>query len=153
MCLTQRQKTGRVMRKMGTVGKKSGIMKGRRCCDPVRLPDSPLQVNSQEAEISHSLSTYREEWNPHPIHWRNRPPSTSEGEPRARPTPTCCMVGECFRLYLELKAITSSQDMQRMRRVKARCRVIQRWRGITSTAFSTFLSFVKGKQGETSQEQ
>ena len=65
----------------------------------------------------------------------------------------CCVVGECFRLYLELKAITSSKDMQRMRRVKAGCRVIQRWRGITSTAFSTFLSFVKGKQGKTSQEQ
>lgn len=65
----------------------------------------------------------------------------------------CCMVGECFRLYLELKAITSSEEVQRIYRVKARCRAVQRWRGITSSAFSTFLSFVKGKQGKTSQEQ
>lgn len=65
----------------------------------------------------------------------------------------CCMVGECFRLCLELKAIASSEDVQRMCRVKARCRAVQRWRGITSTAFSTFLSFVKGKQGKTSKEQ
>ena len=44
MCLTERQKTGRVTRKMGTVGKKSGITKGRSCCDPARLPDSPCKL-------------------------------------------------------------------------------------------------------------
>lgn len=65
----------------------------------------------------------------------------------------CCAVGECFRLCLEFEAITSSRDMQRLCRAKAGSGVVQHWRGFTSTAFSTFLSFVKGKQGKTSQEQ
>ena len=37
----------------------------------------------------------------------------------------CCVMGESFRLHLELKAITPPKDVQRLCRVRAGSRVLR----------------------------
>lgn len=54
-------------------------------------------------------------------------------------------MAESFRQHLELKAITSSEDAQRLCRMRTSNRVLWCWRGITSTPFLTFRGFVKGR--------
>ena len=57
----------------------------------------------------------------------------------------CCVMGQSFRLHLELKAITP-EDIWRLGRVRASNGVLWHWRGITSTTFPAFLGFFERQQ-------